>query len=63
MDTTFWLLSTRQPHRQPGVLDAERDPFTTQLLETFVVADLAANVTDTFATNILSAAFHIKRIA
>ena len=63
MDTTYWLLASRKPHRQPGVLDAQRDPFATQLLEALVDPDLATNVADTFATNILSAAFHIKRIA
>ncbi len=63
MDTTCWLLAARKLHRQPGVLDAQRDPFATQLLEALVAPDLAANVTDTFAANILSPAFHIKRIA
>ena len=63
MDIACWLLVARQFHRQPGMLDAQRDPFTTQLLESLVVPDLAANVADTFATNILSPAFHITRIA
>ena len=63
MDIACWLLAARQLHRQPGMLDAQGDPFSAQLLEALVVPDLAANVADTFATNILSAAFHIKRIA
>src|SRR3990170_4549887 len=50
-------------HGQPGVLDAERDPFSAELLEALVVADPAANVGDRCTTNILSATLPIKRIA
>ena len=63
MDTACWLLAARKLHRQPGVLDAQRDPFGTQFLEALVAPDLAANVADTFFSNIVSPAFHIKRIA
>ena len=50
-------------HGQPGVLDAERDPLSAELLEALVVADLAAHVGDRFTTNILSATLPIKGIA
>ena len=63
IDIACWLLAARQLHRQSGMLDAQGDPFSAQFLEALVVPDLAANVADPFATNILSPTFHIKRIA
>lgn len=57
------LPAARGLHRQPGVLNAQRDPFATQFLEVLVVPDLAAKVADPFMANILSLAFGSIRVS